>query len=232
MIHISEYLEVEHIYAQALRKQSRTLAICAANAGEGVTTVAMSLARRYANPGHKTLLVDMNYYRPALDQRMALPRHSWHIGDGTLKSAIEKHPCGLEILTASLSVDPNLRQRDQLDELIRQWQKEYAMVIFDTSPLNAVNRQNIPAEHIGSLVDSCVMVMQSAITKEADILQALSKLKSHQVEPIGWVMNDFQCPSLAVEMRRELARLARFAPRLARWLEQKVLNNELINQVM
>jgi Mrp family chromosome partitioning ATPase len=232
MIHLSEYLEVEHIYAQALRKQSRTLAVCAANAGEGVTTVAMALARRYASPGHKTLLVDMNYCRPALDQRFALPRQVWGLEDNSLEDAIEAHPCGLDVLTASLSVDSSLRQQDRLMALIQHWQTRYSMVVFDTSPLNAVNRQNIPAEHIAGAVDGCVLVLQSAVTKEADILQALSKLKSHQVEPIGWVMNDLQCPALAVEMRRELARISRFAPRMARWLEQKILNNDLINQVI
>ena len=63
----SENVEIEQIYSQVLAQPNRSLAICAANANEGVTSLAIALAQRNLLAGHATLVVDLNLYHPALE---------------------------------------------------------------------------------------------------------------------------------------------------------------------
>jgi protein-tyrosine kinase len=59
-------MEIEQIYAQIFSEPKRSIAICSANAGEGVTSLTLALAERHLLAGHSTLVVDLNLYRPAL----------------------------------------------------------------------------------------------------------------------------------------------------------------------
>lgn len=229
---LSDYLEIEHIYAQALIQKTRTIAVSAVNPQEGVTTVACALAKRSAQSGKKTLLVDMNYCRPSLDRHFQVARQHWRSSDDSMHQALNTHQHGLQVLPASLCVDEQLKRRETQDALFQRWQKTFDLVIVDTSPLNAINRRNIPAEQVCAAADTAILVLKSAVTKEADILQGLARLNSYQANVLGWVMNDVDCPSLGYEIQRELARLAKYTPRLARWLERWVNRSDLINQVV
>jgi len=59
-------MEIEQIYTQLLSNPHTSIAICAAQEGEGVTSLAFALAQRNLLAGHSTLLVDLNLYRPAI----------------------------------------------------------------------------------------------------------------------------------------------------------------------
>ncbi len=231
MAKLFDYLELDHIYSQAGLHHAKSISVCAANAKEGVTTIAAALALRCANAGHNTLLVDMNYCRPSLDRHFQMTRQAWILDETSIKQAIHPHISGLQVLTASLSVDDQLRQKDALQELMSKCAECFDRVIVDTSPLNAINRQNVPAEQVCAATDATLLVARTAVTKEADILQGLSRLKSYEIDILGWIMNDMDCPPLAQEIKRELDRLARFSPRIARWLDRKIGSWDLINQV-
>ena len=56
------YLELETIYTKTLGQGLGSLAITAAESGEGITTLSMALSRRNETAGRKTLLVDLNLY--------------------------------------------------------------------------------------------------------------------------------------------------------------------------
>lgn len=231
MARLSEFLEVEQVCAQLTRAGHSSVAVCAANSGEGVTTVSMALAEHCRNADKKTLLVDCNYYRPSLHRHYSLQRSEWRLGESA-NSATEQVSDGLYVLPASLTLDEQLRQPEQLKQQLSAWQYEYQAIVLDTSPLNAINRHNLPAEYLSGFCNASIMVLRSAVTKEADILEALAKLKSHEAHLSGWVMNDIECPTLASEMNRELVKLRRYAPRLTRWLERKIQQYDLVNQVM
>jgi len=227
-----DYLEVEHIYAQTCEKGFKSVAVCAANAHEGVSTVACALAERHQAAGKKTLLIDMNYFRPSLDERFCLPRLNWSGTPVQPPKAVFNDLSGIHVLTAALSADASLKQSDSLQNMMTQWENEYDAVIVDTSPLNAVNRHNVAAEFICARVQAVLMVIRSGITPEGDILAGLSKLQSQNVELLGIVMNDVDCPPLAEELQREIERLSPIAPRFARWLSCKVTNSVLLNMVL
>ncbi|TCS42389.1 AAA family ATPase [Reinekea marinisedimentorum] len=231
MAALSEYLEIDEVCFQLAQGKQKVVAVTSANSGEGVSTIACALAERCQKAGKHTLLVDMNYHRPSLHKKYNLQRGVWQCGE-TASSAIHKVGGHLSVLPASLTLDKSLREPDLLTEQLRNWQQSFDAIVFDTSPLNAINRHNLAAEQACAAAGSTLVVLQAAVTKEADILEALAKLKSHKANIAGWVMNDLCCPALASEMQREVKRLARYAPRFARWLERKILQNDFINQVM
>lgn len=231
MATLAEYLEIEEVCFQLTQSNSRVVAVSSANSGEGVTTIACALAERCQKAGKRTLLVDMNYHRPWLHKHYSLQRDVWQCN---AEGNPGVHPVGpaLSVLPASLSLDKTLREPEALAGQLEHWKLSFDAIVLDTSPLNAINRHNLAAELVCAAADSALLVVQAAVTKEADILEALSKLKSHKANVSGWVMNDQHCPTLANEMHREINKLARFAPRLSRWLARKVQQNDFINQVM
>jgi len=65
-------MEIEQIYTQLLSNPHTSIAICAAQEGEGVTSLAFALAQRNLLAGHSTLLVDLNLYRPAIKSMLPI----------------------------------------------------------------------------------------------------------------------------------------------------------------
>ena len=144
-----QYQELETIYANTLGRGIQVLAITAAESGEGVTTLADALAKRSEAGGKKTLLVDLNLYHPSVDKRFVkLDPQDNLDSDGDKLPVLRAKDTEICIVSAPISQDRQLRlrERDVIKLNIEQWRKEYDSIIIDTSPLNAINRSNIPAE--------------------------------------------------------------------------------------
>lgn len=66
MDNLYQHVELEQVYAQVLDDPNKAIAVCSANAGEGVTSLAQALAKRNLMAGYSTLYVDFNLYHPNL----------------------------------------------------------------------------------------------------------------------------------------------------------------------
>lgn len=225
----ADYLEFEQVYLQTLGRGIRTLAICAANSGEGVSMLACALAQRHQSCGRATLLVDMNLFRPSLNARFALDRVSWQAQQPSCSTAVMTVAPGLDVLTASAAPAGGFRQLDAIQSMLNTWLENYDAIIIDTSPLNAINKNNIPAELICACTQGTVMVVKTAITRQEELHQAVSRLRAYQANIFGVVMNDMEFPSLRTELQRESARLLQRFPRLARWLSRLAQHSHLVN---
>lgn len=228
------YLELEAIYARTLGQGMRSLAVCAANSGEGVSMLAEALARRTQAGGHRVLLVEMNLYQPTMANQFGLERQAWlpalHADQPSQLPVINEEQ-GFGVLPASLAQEASLRLREPnvLEGSLREWLGRYDHVIFDTSPLNATNQNNIPAERIAAACDGCVMLVLAGVTSQTAVMQAKRRLDAAGARLAGAVFNDRQNPSLATEMVRESDRLARLLPRVSAWLKRKVSSSPLLN---
>lgn len=226
---ISDYLEFEQVYMQTLGMGVRTIAVCASNSGEGVSTLACALAQRHQQSGFLTLLVDMNMFRPSLNQRFDLERVSWQAQATSFSKAVIQITPGLDVLTASEAPASGFRQINIIQAMLEQWLSHYDAVIIDTSPLNAINRHNIPAELLCACVQGTLLVVKTAITRQEELKEAVSRLQAFKVSIFGVVMNDIAFPTLQSEMQRETRRLEKYFPRLARkcsaWLNKRHLLN-------
>lgn len=236
------YAELESIYSQTIDRGIRSLAITSCQGGEGTTTLACALAKRSQAGGHKTLLVDMNFCRPAIGTGLGLEKQgyenkAWQSIDRHLEgeiemAAVESESTGcLAVLPAPASPTGNLilREKNYLAQCLAAWLSEYEVVIIDTSPLNAINRHNLPAERIAAECEGALLTVMAGITRQSDIAVAMNRLNSLGVQLSGCVFNDRFNPSLADELVRETYRLQRWLPGLMAWMRDKVRRSPLLN---
>jgi Mrp family chromosome partitioning ATPase len=238
------YAELESIYSQTIDCGVRSLAITACNSGEGTTTLACALAKRAQAGGRKTLLVDMNFCHPSIGPELGLEPGSWKHLDNLLVEQISlvadsntpvaylpKAASSLSVLPAPSTPTGNLmlREKDYLARCMEAWLKEYELVIVDTSPLNAINRHNLPAERICSQCEGTVLTVLAGITKQAQLQSAMERLNGHGIQLSGCVFNDRFCPTLAEELIRETQRFQRWLPSLMSGLRTKLRESTLFN---
>jgi len=231
-------MEIEQIYTQIMSEQGKAIAICSANSGEGVTSLAFALAQRNLLAGHSTLLVDLNLYRPAVHRQLEIIEpicsHT-----NPISSAVLATPQLVSVSDHNLTVTgihaPNqrediirLRQPGVLEQCINEWLKEFDSVLIDTSPLNRVNAQNIPAQRVASACHGAVLVVLAGKTSEVMISNAVDKLKTSNVNLLGSVFNDRDNPSLKNELLREAQRIGNKCTWLSRCIKKFINNNHLL----
>lgn len=238
--------EIERVYNQTLATGQRALAICSANAGEGVTSLAMALTQRNLMAGRSTLLVDMNLYHPSLQGLFEPEADGFNsISNSTISSSTQltatlgqpqlvtakQNAVALTGVTTPKRRDMimQLRRPGVLEQCIHEWQQHFDSVVFDTSPLNRVNANNIPPEQIAAACDGCILTVLAGLTTEAVINAALEKLNAAGVNLLGCVFNDRDNPSLKDELLREVQRLEPHFNGLARWLKQQLRQNRLLS---
>ena len=122
----------------AWRRRNPWVAITGAKGGVGKTMLAVNLALMIAQRGQRTLLVDLDPGCGNVTVHLrASPR--WFLddvvdGECTLEEAMDRGPCGLEILS-SRSGSLTLNDPDGIDAVLRaiaQFAGDFDVVIFDT----------------------------------------------------------------------------------------------------
>jgi len=211
-------MEIEQIYTQLLSDPHVSIAICSAEAGEGVTSIAFALAQRNLLAGHSTLLVDLNLYRPALKSLLDIESIPLTNNKQLVTTNILSPPqlvCSDQVMVAVNGIIAptkrehimKLRQPGVIEQCINEWLKFYDTVIIDTSPLNRINAQNIPGERVAAACDGALLTVLAGQTTEASINTALSKLDNAKAVLFGSVINDRDNPTLRDELLREVRRM-------------------------
>ncbi|WP_299729829.1 CpsD/CapB family tyrosine-protein kinase [uncultured Endozoicomonas sp.] len=208
------YLEIEEIYSNSLGKGMRSLAVTAANPGEGCSTLAYALSKRSELDGKKTLLVEVNMLHPELGDISGHQHTDWF---PTAQSAdaniMRTNDLNLDVLPAPCDSDIlRFRNIATMSKLMQHWLENYDAVIFDTSPVNARNRNNIPAETVCAMVDGAVFMVMAGVTQQTQFKTALDRLTQNDVSLVGVVFNDYQNPRMVDEIYRETYRLDKWFP--------------------
>lgn len=214
-----QYLELESLYAATLARGIRTLAVTSAEGGEGVSTICDALARRAEADGFKTLLVDLNLYHPGRASPLL-----W--GPRDLPDPLPQGQ-SLARLPAPGKDLMAFRNKDTLRQLLDRWLAHYDVVLFDTSPLTALNRGNIPADQVCAACQGALLVVLAGVTPAAVIQGAVEQLTRAEANLVGAVFNDRVNPGLASEILRELNRLP--SNRLTEWLKRWCRRSALLN---
>jgi len=243
-------MEIEQIYTQLLCTPKTSLAICSAEQGEGVTSLAFALAQRCLLAGHSTLLVDLNLFRPAIEGVLAFntkpsQQKSQLANTKQLNKQLSKQQANDQHLLTQPQLVFNrhsavvvsgviaptqrehimrLRQPGILEQCIEQWLQDYDTVIIDSSPLNRVNAQNIPAERVAAACNGALLTVLAGKTSETSVNAAVTKLQNANAQLLGSVFNDRDNPSLKNELLREIKRF----PRFLSWLSRRL--NKMVNR--
>jgi protein-tyrosine kinase len=225
------YPELDTIYRQTVGKGARTICVTAANAGEGVSSLALALAHLAAAAGLETVLVDVNLPRPSASGALGLKRARWSPGDGSARSAIAcAERVGLGVLPAPTGTDPlAFRDPDKLRRVFEEDLADYDLIVVDASPVNSTPGTAIPAEAVAAACQATLIVVLTGVTSEHAVRTAKERLAAAGATIFGAVFNDRFNPCLADELCREVDRIARFAPGLAGWLRRRILGSTILN---
>jgi len=225
-------LEIERVYAQLQATAVRSIAITSANAGEGVTSLALALAQRSLLAGNSTLIVDLNLYHPSLKGMLEIDESN---NQTLLNSPQLIGSESQEIVVTGITVPTQrevtmkLRQTGVLEQCIAELCNQYDCVIFDTTPINRINANNIPAERVAAACDGTLLTVLAGSTTESMVSNAIKKLNAAGGQLLGCVINDRDNPLLKDELLRETKRLPRALHRVGHWLKKQIRDNRLLS---
>lgn len=225
-------LEVERVFAQLQATAVRSVAVTSANAGEGTTSLALALAQRCLLAGKSTLVVDLNLYHPTLKSMLDIEENSQQT---LLNSPQLIGSDSQEIVVTGITVPTQrevmmkLRQTGVLEQCIAELSNQYDCVIFDTTPINRINANNIPAERVAAACDGTLLTVLAGKTTEAMVSSAIQRLHAAGGQLLGCIINDRDNPLLKDELLRQTERLPAKFQRIKNWLQKQIRNNRLLS---
>lgn len=172
----------------------RSVILGSSSHGDGKTTTAVNLALAAAAMGQRVLLVDANLRLPEIHAWVDLPnarglnellsdeKLGWE--DVIQRSTFDRN---LFVLTAGeVSLNSaRLLASNEMQNLMRQLQTAFDLVIYDTPNLTEYSDANFLATHS----DGIVMVVGIGTTKRPAIQNAISELKKFRLPILGLVTN-------------------------------------------
>lgn len=169
-----------------------TMLVTSSSPMEGKTTIAANLASSMAEQGLKTLLIDTDLRKPrvhkvfTVDNKVGLTIFT--SGNKSITEIIRKTRIkNLDIITAG-TIPPNAIQilnGNKFDSLIKELQKKYDRIIFDTPPVSIVSDALV----ISKKVDGVVLVAKYAKTNKHILKESRDKFLFAKSNIIGIVLN-------------------------------------------
>ena len=175
----------------------KVLLVTSGAAGDGKTSVAVNLATTFVAENKKVLLIDANFWQPALYTifpKEAVEAEQAEFGLSTLlvgrcayqvvirASGIE----GLSIIDSGpLPSNPTeLLGGAQMKQLVEQQRQNYDYIIVDGPPVLLVSAAKILAK----LADGTVLVFNAAATRRGAAQRTISELKEVDAAVVGCVL--------------------------------------------
>jgi Mrp family chromosome partitioning ATPase len=218
MIQLSPFHpEIDAVWNAVAQSGARSVAIVAAEPGEGTTLVAGALARRAglsmaadradgARSAVASLLVDLNLARPAVARVLGLRPLPGEV--------VRLDALGLAVLAdIGVAGAEGWRERAQLASRLAAWRADWGLVVLDTAPLLSGDADIIPGATVAAAADATVLVTLAGRTPANRVREAREKLAAAGATVIGAVLNDRDNPSLLAELDRETWRLSQMFPR-------------------
>ncbi|OLQ90139.1 chromosome partitioning protein ParA [Vibrio panuliri] len=220
--------EVEQIFLATESHQTRSICVTACHSGDGVTTIAASLAERLLLAGYSTLLVDLNPFKTGFDCQPCLEHQSdiqWlqPINSSQLFTGIK--------LADNPNLLVNFRNPKFLSKQLTSWLDSFDKIVIDTSPVLQNNKNNIPAQTVASCCDHTFLVVRGGQTTQSHLLVAKQLFDRNNVLLVSSVLNNMQQSSLGEEIVRELNRVKVIPKHWRDKWAQKLLNNEWLSHI-
>ena len=157
--HIANAYANVHTNLQILKKDPKHATACpivsitSLQGKEGTTLTAVNLASSLASSGQKVLLVDMDIRKPNVHMALDMDNNVG-LSDLIQKSCLAQdairptHISNLDVLTAGqlTTIFPAIVYADQTTRIIKDFQKQYDIILIDTPPVSQVV-ETIPLFH-------------------------------------------------------------------------------------
>jgi receptor protein-tyrosine kinase len=169
----------------------RVLVVASSAPGEGKTTTAINIALALAEAEHSVVLVDGDLRRPKLDKYLNLigsvGLSTVLAGRASLHEVLQKTRFpGLTALTSG-AIPPNpseLLGSMATKKVLNEMRAGFDYVIVDSSPLLPVTDAAI----LAAAADGVLVIAHFAVTKRAQVIHAVGKLRSVEARILGAVL--------------------------------------------
>ncbi len=178
-----------------LARSTRRIGFCAANPGEGTTSMAANYALFLGRHGKRVTLVETNMRRPSLAEHFDVKSSPglWDILDGTVKVAEalqEQISPGVNLITAGKAPRDLLvgSENFNLSELFAELDEHNDLIVLDVPPLNSSPEANV----ILPQLDGVIFVVQANRSRACSVQRSVKSLEFMGAKVIGSVMNKVQ----------------------------------------
>ncbi|MDB4914279.1 MAG: putative exopolysaccharide biosynthesis protein [Gemmatimonadetes bacterium] len=180
---------------QGIEHGSVAVAVSSPSPGEGKSLISANLAMSFAEAGFRTILVDGDTRRGALQEMFDIPQSpgltDFLAGAATLSQAIrpttqdslQVMPCGTR-----MSRSPELLTTSQLPRLVAELRQLFEVVIVDTPPLAAGTDGYSLAASTGALL----LVLRVGQTQRRMAAEKLRLVERLPIAVLGAVLNGVQ----------------------------------------
>ena len=226
-----ELIQLEQIYAEIRRKQVKSVAITAANAKEGCSSLALALAKRSALNGKKTLLVDFNMVTTAITAHFKMKPHENKDFETVVLSNIQATETEhLSVLAAHIHLPLilQLRDPDNLEHCFNSWSQHFDFIVVDCSPLLSKKSQVIAADLVCASAQGAIFLILAGKTVEAHVQAAIGLLENSGANVLGIVLNDQYNPKLSEQLCHTTQRLSKLFPRMMQKLRRRINNTPIL----
>jgi capsular exopolysaccharide synthesis family protein len=193
---LSEYAEAVRGIRNAIdfdRRKATSIAVVSAQAGEGKSTLAASLAMAWAAAGARTLVLDCDTRRSSMPELLGAERKdgltkllAGPTGSGTQVQRNERLGFDFIIAGAIGEGETTYRfTRETVGDLIAQFEGRYDKIILDLPPLLAVADAEVGA----AASDLCIFVSHWGRTQPAATQAALDRLRRFGVLQVRGVFS-------------------------------------------
>jgi len=177
----------------------KVLAIAGCRQGEGATTLLLCAARRMAERGVKTALVDADLRRPRLAKRLGVqPQFGWN--EISNEEAINLNQAVVETTDgnlALLAVRETVEENDnaagdwsQWTACIEQLRNHYEMVLVDLGPLeNSIPADYAPPWATEGNIDALLLVHNRRVTSKENLNEMQRRLTEADINVAGMIEN-------------------------------------------
>lgn len=172
----------------------KKIIISSPNSSEGKSTTSVNLAIAIAQTGSRVLLLDCDLRMGTLHnffQLSSMPGISDVLSKAVNEAEVLQSTkySNLEIITMGM-IPPNpaeLLGSTQMEEFIKQLEKRFDYILFDTPPVNLVS----DLFGLTRLADGIILVVKEQVTTHSDVMEALNKYELAQANLLGFVLNGY-----------------------------------------
>ena len=194
---ISEaYASIRATVDHAVRREHAVIQLTSSEPGEGKTTSAVALARKYASIGRKVLLVDLDLRRPGLTKMFGNAAPEVGVLD-VLNSRVPLERALLPMAVENLDILPvaevpanpvETMSSTLIVDFIERYRNQYDVIILDSSPVLGIADAPLLSRH----VDAVVFVVEANQAQIGKAKVALRRLDDMNANLVGVVLTKFR----------------------------------------
>jgi len=177
------------------RKTDIVIMVTSVDAGDGKTFFSINMAGVYGMTGNKTLLVDMDIRKPAINRRFNMhhPKGvtNYLINECTLDEIIHVIPeVNYDVIFAG-TVPPNpaeLIRSDKIIEMIGELRKRYDYILLDSSPIGLVT----DSFSLAALADVNLLVVRNNKTNKEFFKNVVNQIVTDKLTNFYVVFTDVE----------------------------------------